>query len=104
MTTPALTFSHVSKTYRPGHAPSFREDTVRTVRRMWGSHEPRPRIDALSDVSFEVEEGTTFAVMGPNGSGKSTALKLASRVTYPDTGMIRVRGRVGALLDVGTGL
>jgi len=103
--TAAVTFEHVSKSYQRGHAPSFREDTTRTVRRLLFHDVPRrPQVDALRDVNFEIEQASSFAVMGPNGSGKTTALRLISRITYPTAGAVRVRGRVGALIEVGTGL
>jgi lipopolysaccharide transport system ATP-binding protein len=54
-------------------------------------------------VSFQVERGDTFGIIGHNGAGKSTLLKVLSRVTPPTTGSIEIRGRVGALLEVGTG-
>jgi ABC-type polysaccharide/polyol phosphate transport system ATPase subunit len=55
-------------------------------------------------VSFEVAPGDAFAVIGPNGAGKSTALRLAARITAPSAGSIEVRGRVGALIEVGAGI
>ena len=58
---------------------------------------------ALRDVSFDVEEGDTLGIIGANGAGKSTLLKLLSRITLPSTGRIRIKGRVGSLLEVGTG-
>jgi lipopolysaccharide transport system ATP-binding protein len=58
---------------------------------------------ALRDVSFEVERGKTMGVIGHNGAGKSTLLKILSRITPPTEGRARLRGRVGALLEVGTG-
>ena len=53
---------------------------------------------ALKDVSFEIEEGESYAIIGPNGAGKSTALKLISRISYPTSGRVRIRGRVAALI------
>ncbi|HET6846708.1 MAG TPA: ATP-binding cassette domain-containing protein, partial [Anaerolineales bacterium] len=58
---------------------------------------------ALEDVSFDVEEGKVLGIVGRNGAGKSTLLKVLSRVTEPTRGQVTVRGRVGSLLEVGTG-
>src|SRR5574341_562147 len=58
---------------------------------------------ALKDVSFDVEEGRVLGIVGRNGAGKSTLLKVLSRVTEPTEGIVTVRGRVGSLLEVGTG-
>ena len=58
---------------------------------------------ALKDITFDVEQGDVVGIIGKNGAGKSTLLKLLSRVTSPTTGAIRARGRIGSLLEVGTG-
>ena len=58
---------------------------------------------ALRDIDFKVEQGDVVGIIGRNGAGKSTLLKLLSRVTAPTTGVIRARGRIGSLLEVGTG-
>ena len=58
---------------------------------------------ALNDVSFDVQEGQVLGIIGRNGAGKSTLLKVLSRVTDPTKGLVTVRGRVGSLLEVGTG-
>lgn len=58
---------------------------------------------ALKDISFDVEQGDVVGIIGKNGAGKSTLLKLLSRITSPTTGTIRAKGRIGSLLEVGTG-
>lgn len=58
---------------------------------------------ALRDIDFKVEQGDVVGIIGKNGAGKSTLLKLLSKVTAPTTGIIRAKGRIGSLLEVGTG-
>lgn len=58
---------------------------------------------ALKDVNFDVSDGETLGIIGTNGAGKSTLLKILSRITKPTTGRAEIRGRVGSLLEVGTG-
>ncbi|MHB8431956.1 MAG: ABC transporter ATP-binding protein, partial [Acidimicrobiales bacterium] len=68
-----------------------------------GGKVPFDEFWALKDVSFEVEEGTTFGLLGHNGSGKSTLLKAIAGITHPTSGEIVTRGRVTALLELGAG-
>lgn len=58
---------------------------------------------ALDDISFEVKKGETLGIIGPNGSGKTTLLKLLNGIFWPDKGRITVKGKVGALIEVGAG-
>lgn len=102
----AIRASHLGKQYRLG---ALYEQRYRTLRESLGnlfrrgeakSHET---IWALRDVSFEVRQGQVLGVIGRNGAGKSTLLKLLSRVTEPTEGEAEIHGRVGSLLEVGTG-
>ena len=68
-----------------------------------GGRDSRPSIWALKDVSFDVLPGEVVGIIGRNGSGKSTLLKLLSRITKPTKGRFTLNGRVGSLLEVGTG-
>ncbi len=106
----AVRFEGVSKRYRRGGAsyPSLRDDlamiswrAAALLRR--AAIEPAEP-PALDRISFEVGAGEAFAVIGPNGAGKTTALKLLTRICYPTGGRVRVRGRVGALIEVGSGI
>ena len=100
--TAAITFEGVSKRYRGAQTyQALRDDVVSLVRRR---RAPRETVEALVDVSFDVPAGESMAIIGLNGAGKSTALKIMTRITYPTSGVVRVRGRVGALIEVGTGL
>lgn len=63
----------------------------------------RERFDALTDITLEVKPGEAVGLIGRNGAGKSTLLKILSRITEPSTGRVEMRGRVGSLLEVGTG-
>ncbi|GLW65293.1 ABC transporter ATP-binding protein [Actinomadura rubrobrunea] len=97
---PSIIVDSVSKRFTLRHARSIKDMTIRAVRRQSLSE----TFHALEDVSLTVHPGETVALMGLNGSGKSTLLKLISGVMTPDSGTVRVRGRVAGLIDVGAGL
>src|SRR4030095_5134380 len=95
-----LKFNNVSKRYflRGGTEPSRR--LLRSGLRL------RPKAQdgflALRDVSFEVEQGEAVGIVGHNGAGKSTILKLLSSITAPTRGEITIRGRLSALVELGS--
>lgn len=102
----AITVAGLSKTYRitqPGAEPTrITEAVARWVRQPF-RRAPVDRFTALQDVSFRVGAGQALGIVGRNGAGKSTLLKILTRVTAPTAGRIEMRGRVGSLLEVGTG-
>jgi lipopolysaccharide transport system ATP-binding protein len=99
----------VSKRYRVSQGNgylSLRESLVNKIKAPFRSQHRRSAKEdfwALRDISFEVQRGEILGLIGHNGAGKSTLLKLLSRITRPTTGRIELGGRVGSLLEVGTG-
>ena len=103
---------NLGKQYKIGalvdRSPTLRDAIVRAAkypaRLLRGEARPKTeKIWALRDVSFEVRQGQVLGVIGRNGAGKSTLLKVLSRITEPTEGYARITGRVGSLLEVGTG-
>jgi lipopolysaccharide transport system ATP-binding protein len=115
----AIKVENISKRYKIGTAPGkfqyqmLRDKIVdaaglplraaRALIRHEKLRDDATYIWALKDVSFDLEEGRVLGIVGRNGAGKSTLLKVLSRVTEPTKGAVTVRGRVGSLLEVGTG-
>jgi lipopolysaccharide transport system ATP-binding protein len=117
----AIEFNNVSKQYRLGLVST--RTLSHDLQRWWtvnilrkedpylkiGSVNDRSKkadseyVWALKDIDFKVEQGDVVGIIGRNGAGKSTLLKLLSKVTGPTTGTIKARGRIGSLLEVGTG-
>jgi len=101
----AIRFEDVSKTYhRTGEGYRALRDELTRLFKFQRRSTTKRQVNALSHVSFTVEPGESVALIGENGAGKSTALKLVSRITYPTSGRVTVSGRVGALIEVGSGL
>ncbi|MGZ4964405.1 MAG: ABC transporter ATP-binding protein, partial [Limisphaerales bacterium] len=110
MSQPIISARNISKRYRLGatHAhDTLRDRITHSLRRLVSSGSEKSNGDeilwALSDISFDVDQGDVVGVVGRNGAGKSTLLKILSRITEPTSGEIRVRGRLASLLEVGTG-
>jgi len=105
MTVHAIEVDRLSKRYRIGEyqsTGSLGEAAAAALRRLRQRRRPE-EIWSLRDVSFRLEEGRALGVIGRNGAGKSTLLKILGRITEPTLGVARTRGRVAALLEVGTG-
>jgi lipopolysaccharide transport system ATP-binding protein len=109
---PIIEVNHLSKEYERGrsiHQETLREFLVRNLNPLaWMRTLPSDKKEsrkfwALNDVSFEVGQGDVVGILGRNGAGKSTLLKVISKVTDPTSGSITLRGRLGSLLEVGTG-
>lgn len=118
MSRPAIRVEGLGKMYRIGGAveryKTLRDSLTHAVtgvgRRLrgihWGDNGTGPAYEtiwALKDVAFEVQPGEVVGIIGRNGAGKSTLLKILSRITEPTEGRVEIRGRVGSLLEVGTG-
>lgn len=113
----AIRVEGLSKQYRIGRRVeryfTLRDQLVDAVtssfRRLWPGSDGKRSSDAedtiwaLKDVSFEVKQGEVLGMIGSNGAGKSTLLKILSRITEPTEGRFEIHGRVGSLLEVGTG-
>ncbi|KPL76077.1 hypothetical protein ADN00_12085 [Ornatilinea apprima] len=107
----AIRVENLGKKYRLG-APQLKYRTLReslsdgferATRRLRSGEQDPDVLWALRGVSFEVKQGEVLGIIGRNGAGKSTLLKILSRVTEPSEGYAEIRGRVGSLLEVGTG-
>jgi len=105
----AIRVDGLSKRYRIGHGEQYlalRDVLARALRSQFrrpAAHARESHIWALKDLSFEVKPGEVVGVIGRNGAGKSTLLKILSRITRPTAGRAEIHGRVGSLLEVGTG-
>lgn len=107
---PIIKVKHLSKQYNIGMDRTYKtlcDSLTSAVRHplktLKDCHRQNDTFWALKDVNFEVERGEVLGIIGRNGAGKSTLLKILSRITYPTEGEIRMYGRVGSLLEVGTG-
>lgn len=106
-----VSVDRLSKLYRLGGRPasdSLRDAVVEFARAPLGALRRRAadrvqELWALRDVSFDVAQGEVVGFIGHNGAGKSTLLKVLARIVEPTSGVVQIRGRVGSLLEVGTG-
>jgi lipopolysaccharide transport system ATP-binding protein len=102
----SITVSGLSKTYRilrRQDQESFASEALLKRLTKRKNKKEVEKFDALHDVSFEVNRGEVVGIIGRNGAGKSTLLKTITRITAPTKGRIELGGRVGSLLEVGTG-
>jgi lipopolysaccharide transport system ATP-binding protein len=106
----AIATDKLSKRYRIGELQAgygtLRDSLVHGAKRLVHAEARRrhhEEIWAVRDVSFEIPQGQVVGVIGRNGAGKSTLLKMLTRITTPTSGRAEIRGRVGSLLEVGTG-
>lgn len=105
---PIIRVENLGKQYVIGSRQGYetaRDAITQALRRPFqkGSSPKRETIWALRDVSFDAAPGDLIGIIGRNGAGKSTLLKILSRITEPTVGRVELRGRVGSLLEVGTG-
>ncbi len=97
--------SHVWKRFRRDRGRRLMRDQFgRAVRRVAGRDGPNPWRWVLRDIDIKIEPGESVGFVGPNGAGKSTLLKIVSGVMFPHSGNVAVRGRIGALLEVSSGI
>lgn len=94
-----IRFENVSKNYSIRNSLSFKDFLLGIA----GHRVESTQVSALDDVSFSIRDGEAVALLGHNGSGKSTSLKLLSGVLRPSSGVIRARGRMAPLLELGSG-
>src|SRR3990167_7425784 len=109
METVVIEFKNVTKTYSISRYKYGRlsEDLSHFFQRIVLRQQKtlqKERIWAVRNLNFKVAKGTALGIIGRNGSGKSTILKLISRITYPDSGQIKAKGKIGAFIELGAGL
>ena len=121
MSDTVIKVENLSKLYRLGEVGTgtLSHDLNRWFAKILGKEDPLAKVGrindrtqraekdeyiwALKDINFEVKQGEVLGIIGKNGAGKSTLLKILSRITAPTTGEVKIKGRVGSLLEVGTG-
>ena len=110
MSQPIIEVKNLSKQYKIGVDTTYKTlsgsitDTIRNpIKTLKNYNKQNEVFWALKDINFEVNRGEVVGIIGRNGAGKSTLLKVLSRITHPTEGEIKLRGKVGSLLEVGTG-
>lgn len=103
---PAIEIRNLGKEYKLAPSQPYvalRDILSNGAKNLFKARKEKEKFWALQDINLDIQPGERVGIIGRNGAGKSTLLKIISRITPPTTGSAIIRGRVGSLLEVGTG-